>query len=206
MPPQTRTNTDPTNRRELPARRGGGLWMGRGAPVPTTAAYMITVNYLAELITEVSRLPDAWIAGILALFGVGAYVGLAISGRIADRHPHHALVAGAVGIVACSVLLATLAEHQPAVVVLVFLLGVTGFVLNPAIYGRVFDLAFDAPTLAGATTVSAFQLGISLVPVLAGIVLDAGAPVTAVAWIGAGLGAITIPLVTTEKVWSRAEL
>ncbi|MFD0537239.1 hypothetical protein ACFQY7_29340 [Actinomadura luteofluorescens] len=51
-----------------------------------------------------------------------------------------------------------------AVVPLVLLLGVAGFVLNPAIYGRVFAIAADAPTLAGATTVSAFQLGISIVP------------------------------------------
>jgi MFS transporter, DHA1 family, chloramphenicol resistance protein len=103
------------------------------------------------------------------------------------------------------VLIATLAEHALAVVPLVLLLGVAGFVLNPAIYGRVFTIAADAPTLAGATTVSAFQLGISLVPLMAGIALNAGAPITTVAWIGAGLATVTIPVVLIERATAQAE-
>jgi DHA1 family chloramphenicol resistance protein-like MFS transporter len=78
-------------------------------------------------------------------------------------------------------------------------LGVFGFVLNPAIYGRVFAIAADAPTLAGATTVSAFQLGISLVPVLAAAALAAAADITAVGWIGAALAAATVPAILVDR-------
>ncbi|MFC6901563.1 hypothetical protein ACFQGX_40675 [Nonomuraea dietziae] len=118
--------------------------------------------------------------------------------------PTRALLAGAVGIVVCSVLLAVLARHALAVVPLVLLLGVAGFVLNPAIYGRVFAIAVQAPTLAGATTVSAFQLGISLVPVLAAAALDAGAGITVIPWLGAGLAAITtVPVLLDRMMSSR---
>ncbi len=68
---------------------------------------------------------------------------------------------------------------------------------------RVFTIATQAPTLAGATTVSAFQLGISLVPVLAGAVLNTGAGVDSVTWIGAALAAATVPTVLLDRAISR---
>lgn len=197
--PRTAAGTDSDVRRELRAMRRPRLWLVYAATLLSTASYMITFNYLAEILTGVTGVPEMWIAAVLVLFGVGAYVGLAIGGRIADRRPHHALIVGSLGIAGCSVSIALLAEHAIPVVALVLVLGVAGFVLNPAVYGRVFTIAADAPTLAGATTVSAFQLGISVVPLLAGAALSAGAPSTAVAWIGAGLAALTVPVVLAER-------
>jgi DHA1 family chloramphenicol resistance protein-like MFS transporter len=179
------------------------LWLVYAATLLSTAAYMITFNYLAALLTGVTGIADVWVGPILVLFGVGAFAGLAVGGRIADHRPYYALVVGAVGIVACSVLIAIFAEHALVIVPLVLLLGVAGFVLNPAIYGRVFTIAADAPTLAGATTVSAFQLGISLVPVLAGFALNSGTSITAVSWIGAGLAVLTIPVVFAERALAQ---
>ncbi|MEU9016994.1 Cmx/CmrA family chloramphenicol efflux MFS transporter [Actinomadura sp. NPDC048394] len=201
--PATSAGEEPSVRRELGAMRRPQLWVVYAATLLSTAAYMITFNYLAPLLTGVTGVPAVWVPGILALFGAGAFAGLSAGGRIADRRPTHALLAGAAGILACSVLLALLARHAWAVVPLVLLLGVAGFVLNPAIYGRVFAIAGRAPTLAGATTVSAFQLGISLVPALAGVALDAGAGVTAVTWIGAALAAAVVPAALLDRALSR---
>jgi DHA1 family chloramphenicol resistance protein-like MFS transporter len=180
--------------RELRAMRRPALWLIYGAAILSTAAYMVSFNYLAALLHDVTGIPGVWIPAVLALFGVGAFIGLAIGGRMADRHPTRALVAGAIGILCSSALLAVLAANTVAAVALVPLLGICGFVLNPAIYGRVFGIAGDAPTLAGAGTVSAIQLGISIVPVLAGVAFDAGAGLTSVAWIGAALAALTLAI------------
>lgn len=201
--PSTAVREEPSIKRELLAIRQPRLWLVYMATLLSTAAYMITFNFLAALLTGVTGIQDVWLSAILVLFGVGAFIGLAIGGRISDRRPHHALVVGAIGIVICSALIAALAEYVFVVIPLVLLLGVAGFLLNPAIYGRVFTIASDAPTLAGATTVSAFQLGISLVPVLAGFALNAGAPITSVAWIGAGLAAMTVPAVLAERVTAQ---
>ncbi|MFJ8741677.1 Cmx/CmrA family chloramphenicol efflux MFS transporter [Embleya sp. NPDC127516] len=201
--PVTTAHRRPSIKGELTAMRRPRLWTVYATTLLSTAAYMISFNYLAALLTDVTGVPDVWVSGILVLFGVGAFIGLSIGGRIADERPYHALLAGAIGILLCSVLLALFARHAVVVVPLVLLLGIAGFVLNPAIYGRVFTIASDAPTLAGATTVSAFQLGISLVPVLAGISLDAGAEVTSVAWIGAGLAAATVLVVLLDQTTSR---
>jgi DHA1 family chloramphenicol resistance protein-like MFS transporter len=53
-----------------------------------------------------------------------------------------------------------------------------------------------------ATTVSAFQLGISLVPVLAAVALNAGADLTVVTWIGAGLAVATVPVILLDRAMS----
>ncbi|MDP3951955.1 MFS transporter [Microbacterium sp.] len=202
--PRTAVVELPSVRRELRTLRRPRLWLVYAVTLLTTAAYMITFNYLAEFLTRITRIPDAWIAAVLVLFGIGAYIGLAIGGRISDRHPHFTLIIGSTGIVICSVLIASFPTQALAVIPLVLLLGVSGFVINPALYGRVFSLAASAPTLAGATTVSAFQLGISFVPLMAGLVLNAGASITIVAWIGAGLAAITVPLILIERSATRA--
>lgn len=185
--------------RELRTMRRPQLWVVYGVVILSTAAYMISFNYLAAFLTDVTGVPAVWVPAILTLFGVGAFIGLSAGGRMADRLPFPTLLIGAIGILAGSVLLALLAPYALAVVPLVLLLGVAGFVLNPALYGRVFSIAAEAPTLAGATTVSAFQLGISLVPALAGIALDTGAGVTSVAWIGAGLAAAAVPAVLLDR-------
>ncbi|GGV97073.1 hypothetical protein GCM10015535_67670 [Streptomyces gelaticus] len=56
----------------------------------------------------------------------------------------------------------------------VFLFGAAGFVISPALNARVFALADGAPTLAGATNVSAFNLGNTIGPWLGGLTIDAG--------------------------------
>lgn len=175
--------------------RQPALWVIYAITILTTAAYMVSYNYLAATLEEVTALPEVWIAPVLSIFGVGALVGLSIGGRVSDRYPRRALLAGAIGIATLSVLLVLLAEYAVAVIPIVFVLGVFAFVLNPAIYGRVFTLASGAPTLAGATTVSAFQLGISLTPAVAAPVLTTASSVATVSWLGAALAVIAIPLV-----------
>ncbi|MFI6813442.1 MFS transporter [Nonomuraea sp. NPDC050328] len=203
--PATRADTEPSVRRELRTMRRPQLWVIYGVTILSTAAYMITFNYLASFLTDLTRLPGVCIPAVLALFGVGAFAGVSVGGRIADRRPTFALLAGAFGIAAVSILLALLGRHALAVVPLVLLLGVAAFVLNPALYGRVFTIAAAAPTLAGATTVSAFQLGISLVPALAAAALTAGAGITSVTWIGAALAAAVVPAVLLDRALSRRE-
>jgi DHA1 family chloramphenicol resistance protein-like MFS transporter len=202
--PETRANAAPDVRGELRTMRRPQLWLVYAVTLLSTAAYMISYNYLAAFLTGVTGVHSVWVPAILALFGVGAFFGLSVGGRVADRRPFHALLAGAAGIAGASVLLSLLARSDLAVVLLVVGLGIAGFVLNPAIYGRVFTIAAAAPTLAGSTAVSMFQLGISLVPVFAGAALTAGAGLTAIPWIGAGLALLTVPVILADRALSTA--
>ncbi|MCP2343830.1 MFS transporter [Actinomadura rupiterrae] len=200
--PATRAAAEPSVRRELRVLSRPGLWVVFAATLLSTASYMVTYNYLAALLTDVTGIPDVWVPAVLTLFGVGAFAGLTVGGRISDGRPHRALLTGALGIAAVSALLALLASHPVAAVVLVPMLGVAGFVLNPALYARVFAIAGEAPTLAGATTVSMFQLGISLVPPVAGAVLNAGSGLAAIPWTGAALALLTLAAALLDRAKS----
>lgn len=193
------SNKTPSLARELATMRRPMLGVIFVITILTTAAYMITFNYLAAMLADVTALPEVWIPAVLALFGIGAFVGLSIGGRISDRRPHLALLTGALAIVVLSLVMVAAIERLWAVVPTVFMIGIAAFVLNPALYGRVFALAADAPTLAGATTVSAFQLGISITPVLAAVPLTRGATLTSVCLIGAALAAAAVPFILLDR-------
>lgn len=199
IPAGSASTARPSVAGELATMRRPRLWVLYAITILTTAAYMITFNYLAAMLTEVTAVPAVWIPAILALFGVGAFLGLSVGGRVSDRRPHAALLAGAIAIVVLSLALAVAMQAALAVIPLVFLLGIAAFGLNPAIYGRVFALAGDAPTLAGAVTVSAFQLGISCTPLLAAVALTRNAALPWVCLIGAGLAAVAVPLILFER-------
>ncbi|MFE3171392.1 MFS transporter [Amycolatopsis sp. NPDC059090] len=200
IPAVNRPAARPSVARELATLRKPRLWGIFGITILTTAAYMITFNYLSAMLAEITGVPTVWIPAILALFGVGAFVGLSIGGRISDHRPHAALLSGAVAIAVLSIVLVFAIHRSWAVIPTVFLLGIAAFVVNPAIYGRVFAIAADAPMLAGATTVSAFQLGISATPVLAAAVLTQA--LTWVSLIGAVLAALAVPLILLDRARS----
>ncbi|MEV0704109.1 MFS transporter [Saccharopolyspora sp. NPDC050389] len=189
----------PSVSRELATMRKPMLWGIYAITILTTAAYMITFNYLAAMLADITGVPEVWIPAVLALFGIGAFAGLSVGGRVSDRRPHLALLTGASAIVILSAAMVFAIQQIWAVVPAVFLMGIAAFVLNPAVYGRVFAIAADAPTLAGATTVSAFQLGISITPVLAAASLAQGAALTSVCLIGAALALAAIPLILLDR-------
>ena len=191
--------TRPSVSREIATMRKPMLWGIYAITILTTAAYMITFNYLAAMLADITGVPEVWIPAVLTLFGVGAFIGLSVGGRISDRRPHFALLTGASAIVVLSAVMVVAIQEVWAVVPAVFLMGIAAFLLNPALYGRVFAIAAKAPTLAGATTVSAFQLGISITPVLAAAALTQGAALTSVCLIGAALAAAAIPLILLDR-------
>ncbi|PHM44633.1 hypothetical protein Xmau_01809 [Xenorhabdus mauleonii] len=186
---------------ELKVMKQPKLWVAYMTTLLTTAAYMATFGYLGALLIDVSKLAVNWVPAVLALFGIGAFIGLSIGGRTADKYPFKTLSIGIIGMIIISIALAFWAEHTIATICLVFLLGVFGFVVNPAVMNRVYTIAANAPTLAGATNVSAFQLGITLAPLLGGFAIGAGYGLPSIGWVGALLGMLAL-----VPVWVDARL
>ncbi|MFE0046717.1 Cmx/CmrA family chloramphenicol efflux MFS transporter [Streptomyces albireticuli] len=176
-------------RAELRGMARPQLWLSYAVTAFTFGAVIVTFSYLAPVLTDVSGLPERWVPAVLALFGVGGLLGLVIGGRTAAGHPLATLAWGLGALVIASALLALTARHLAVTIPLVFLLGLAGYVTNPTLQARVFPLAPDAPTLAGATNTSAFNVGNTLAPMLGGLAIDAGFGFASVAWVGAALGA-----------------
>ncbi|MFH8614766.1 Cmx/CmrA family chloramphenicol efflux MFS transporter [Streptomyces sp. NPDC017979] len=185
----------PELKRELSIYRDRHVWLAVAATALAGGGVFCAFSYLAPLITDSAGIAESWVPWVLALFGLGALIGTAIGGRIADAHMFGVLLSG---IAASTVFLTVLAlfDTVPAVVVTVaFLLGVSAFYTGPALNARIFNVAGAAPTLAGATATSAFNLGNTGGPALGGVVIDADFGYGATAWAGAAMLVVAVALV-----------
>ncbi|WP_255523211.1 Cmx/CmrA family chloramphenicol efflux MFS transporter [Xenorhabdus sp. PB62.4] len=185
MLPDIQQEQSPALHIELKTMARPGLWVAYGTTILTTAAYMATFGYLGALLIDTSKLTVTWLPAVLSLFGIGAFIGLTIGGRTTNKYPFKTLIIGTLGVMLISVALAFLAENLIITICLVFFLGIFGFVVNPAVMNRVYTIADGAPTLAGATNVSAFQLGITLAPLLAGLAINTGYGLASIGWVSA---------------------
>ncbi|MEN2421208.1 Cmx/CmrA family chloramphenicol efflux MFS transporter [Streptomyces rimosus] len=182
----------PALRRELSIYRDKQVWLALVGTALNGAAVFALFSYLAPLLTDTAGLSESSVPTVLALFGVGALIGTFVGGRIADAHPFGTILGG-IGASATVLTLLALTAHSPvAAVTLSLLLGVTAFTTAPALNARMFNVAHAAPTLAGATTTSAFNMGNTVGPWLGGLVIGAGWGYPAVAWTGALLAALGV--------------
>ncbi|MFK8848518.1 Cmx/CmrA family chloramphenicol efflux MFS transporter [Streptomyces sp. Ac-502] len=182
----------PVLRRELSIYRDKQVWLALIGTALNGAAVFALFSYLAPLLTDTAGLAEGSVPTVLALFGVGALIGTFVGGRTADAHPFGTIIGGIGASATVLTLLALTAQNSVAAVTLSLLLGVTAFATAPALNARMFNVATAAPTLAGATTTSAFNMGNTLGPWLGGLVISAGWGYPAVAWTAAALAALGV--------------
>ncbi|MFD3871604.1 Cmx/CmrA family chloramphenicol efflux MFS transporter [Streptomyces sp. NPDC058623] len=180
--------------RELRIYRDRQVWLSIGVTALAAGGIFCAFSYLSPLLTDVAGLDSKWVPWILGLFGVGALIGTTIGGRVADAHLFGVLIWGITASTVFLTALALLASVQVAAVALSFLMGVSAFFTAPALNARMFNVAGAAPTLAGATTTAAFNLGNTGGPWLGGTVIDAGLGFAATAWAGAAMTLTAIGL------------
>lgn len=188
---------------EVAAFRQGRLWVALG----TTALYQTGMigafSYIAPLLTDVTGLDPRWIPVVLLGFGIGAFAGIVIGGRIADAHPWSSLIGALAGAAVLFVVEALLAGVPVVVVTVQVLLGAIAFIAGAPLNARVFALAGSAPTLASATNTSAFNVGNSLGPALGGIAISAGLGLTAPAWLGVVMMCAALALAVVSCLLDR---
>jgi MFS transporter, DHA1 family, chloramphenicol resistance protein len=194
----------PRLRAELGAYRNPRLWLALTITSLTIAATFATASYLAPVLTDVTGLHPHWVPVVLSLFGVGSVIGIGIGGRLADRHPLHALAGGVVGTGVALVALALGARTAPVAVAAILLLGLAGFVVNPALNVRAFALAATAPTLGGASNISAFNVGLMAAPWLGGLTIDAGLGYLSVTWVSFVLAVVALAGIVLAAKLDRA--
>lgn len=185
----------PELKRELAIYRDRQVWLAVVITALAAGGVFCAFSYLAPLLTDVAGLDSGWVPWILGLFGVGALIGTVIGGRVADAHLFGVLLSGITASTVFLVALALFASSQIAVVALAFLLGLSAFFTAPALNARMFNVAGAAPTLAGATTTAAFNLGNTSGPWLGGTVIDLDFGFASTAWAGAAMTALALAAV-----------
>ncbi|MFI9721370.1 Cmx/CmrA family chloramphenicol efflux MFS transporter [Streptomyces sp. NPDC052396] len=179
---------------EVVIYRDRQVWLALAVTALNAGATFCLFSYLAPLLTDTAGLSEGWVPMVLALFGVGALIGTTVGGRIADARLMGTIYGGIAASATVLALLALTAHYAVAAVLVAVLLGVTAFTTAPALNARMFNVADAAPTLAGATTTAAFNIGNTVGPWLGGLVISAGWGYPAVAWTACGLAVLALAI------------
>ncbi|MFD5112323.1 Cmx/CmrA family chloramphenicol efflux MFS transporter [Streptomyces sp. NPDC058391] len=162
-------------------------------------ATFCSFTYLAPLLTSVTGLGSVWVPTMLALFGLGSFVGVTVGGRMADVRPAQLLVTGGVVLPAGWVVFAVSAGNPVATLVLVFVQGALSFAVGSTLISQVFYVATGAPALAGGFATAAFNVGAAIGPWLGGIAIGAGLGYRSPLWVSALL--VSLALATAAAAW-----
>ncbi|WP_406154008.1 MFS transporter [Streptomyces sp. NBC_01023] len=144
-------------------------------------------SYLEPLLTRETGLSAGWVPAALALFGVGSFLGVTVAGRFADLRPTALIASGLVALALGWSALALTAGSPSAALALILVQGMFAFGTGTALIARVLDQAPEAPSLAGAFSTTAFNLGATLGPWAGGLALDAGFGYRSPVWVSGAL-------------------
>ncbi|RZJ02345.1 MAG: MFS transporter [Brevundimonas sp.] len=150
-----------------------------------SSAMFTVFTYIAPILTQRTGASAAFVTAMLVIYGLGLTLGNWVGGRFADRSVDRTLI---VTLAALALLLVAFAAAMPwagPTAVLIFLWGVASFALVPPLQMRVMAAAGEAPNLASAMNIGAFNLGNALGAALGGAVIGAGLGFPAVALAGA---------------------
>lgn len=181
---------------------GRGEVLGALALTVVGSGAMFTVfTYITPILRVVTHASLAFVTAMLVTFGLGLTVGNWLGGKFADRSVDRTLIVTLASLTAILIAFALFMPHAGASAVLIFLWGVASFALVPPLQIRVMTAAADAPNLASAVNIGAFNLGNALGAALGGGVIAVGLGYPAVALAGAATSAVGLLalLLTTRR-------
>ncbi|AGM06738.1 Cmx/CmrA family chloramphenicol efflux MFS transporter [Amycolatopsis keratiniphila] len=158
-------------------------------------ATFTTFAFLAVIATDVAHLPAGAVSGLLAAFGVGAFLGVTVAGRKGNGELRRGLVLGLCALPAGWAALAMTGAQPVALFVLATVQGGLSFGCGSALIARVMHVAPGAPALGGSFATVAFNVGAFVGPVLAGFVTESTGDYRDAVWISAAIAVVALPLV-----------
>jgi DHA1 family inner membrane transport protein len=154
-------------------------------------------TFIAPLLTTVSGIPAEGIPLILLLFGLGATVGVLLSGRLADWRLDLSigLIFATQAIIHLSFVL--FASNTIAIYVLMFLLGCVGMAAVAPLKTFILNASRDAPSLASTLSSSSLNFGVAVGATICSAALASGIGYAQLPWLGvvcslAGLAVIAV--------------
>ena len=162
-----------------------------GLTVIGSSAMFTVFTYITPILQDETGASVAFVTAMLVTYGLGLTVGNWLGGHFADKSVDRTLIVTLSGLTLTLVAFAALMSYTIPTVILIFLWGVASFALVPPLQVRVMQSASDAPNLASAMNIGAFNLGNAIGAALGGGVIAAGLGLPAVAIAGAvmaGLG------------------
>lgn len=180
--------------------------LGRGPVLAALALTMIgfsamftVFTYIVPILRTETGVATPLVTAMLVLFGVGLTIGNGLGGRLADRSVDGTIIGALAAQIVILMLFAVGMRGGAPAAILIFLWGVASFAIVPPLQMRVMEKAAEAPNLASAMNIGAFNLGNAIGAAVGGVVIDAGLGFPAVPLAGAGLAALGLAVM----LWLR---
>lgn len=180
---------------ELAVLKRGPVLAALALTVIGSSAMFTVFTYIAPILKEQTLASSAFVTAMLVVYGVGLTVGNWLGGRFADRSVDRTLIITLASLAALLVLFAVVMPWQAPAAVVIFLWGVASFALVPPLQMRVMTAAADAPNLASAMNIGAFNLGNAIGAALGGAVIGLNLGYPAVSLAGAAMAGSGLILV-----------
>jgi DHA1 family inner membrane transport protein len=189
---------------ELRVLRRGPVLGALALTVVGSSAMFTVFTYIVPILRDATHASLGFVTAMLVLYGAGLTLGNWLGGKFADRSVDRTLTITLASLSALLVAFALMMPYAGVSAVLIFLWGVASFALVPPLQLRVMTLARDAPNLASAVNIGAFNLGNALGAALGGGVIAAGLGYPAVAMAGAATSAAGLIAVLVSRRRSMA--
>lgn len=161
------------------------------------AATFCGYTYLAPVITETAGLGERSVPLLLALFGIGAFFGVTLAGRVADRHPVRVLVIVAPLMVVGWAGVPLAARVDWLFVAAILCLGGGSFAVGSTSIALAVRNAARAPAMGGSYATAALNVGAAVGPLVGGAAIGGPLALTgpvAVSAAFAALGVVVLAL------------
>jgi len=156
----------------------------------TSGSAFVVFTFIAPLLGDVTGLTVTGISWALLVFGLGMTAGSFVGGKLADMNLMGTLVGFFLASIVVLLFVPVAAPHPVAMFVLLFVWGLVGFALAPALQMRVMQMASDAPNAASTLNQAAFNLGNAGGAWLGSTVLTLGLGYLDLPWLAAGVIAV----------------
>jgi DHA1 family inner membrane transport protein len=169
--------------RQLTVLRHQQVWLSYAIILLLMVGIWTSFTYVSPLLRETTGLEEGLVPWFLLVFGVGATMGLFAGGRLDRWNASATLVFGFAAQIVIYFLFALFVTSPAAVAILLFLMGLAGFIVNAPIQNRVLRGAAEAPDLASTLMSSMFNVGIASGASLGAILLSRGFPYGQLLWV-----------------------
>jgi DHA1 family inner membrane transport protein len=166
-----------------------------------SSAMFTVFTYIAPILTEATHAGTLFVTAMLVIYGLGLTAGNWLGGVFADKSIDRTLIVSLAGLAATLVIFAGAMFQPLAGAVTIFVWGVATFAIVPPLQMRVMEAASDAPNLASAVNIGAFNLGNAVGAAVGGGVIGLGLGYPAVSFAGAAmaLGGLAIVFATRAR-------
>lgn len=187
--------------------------LGRGSVLAALAltvvgsGAMFTVfTYIAPILSNETHASTPFITAMLVLFGVGLTLGNIWGGKAADRSIDRTLIVSLSALILVLLAFAFLMRWPIPAAVSILIWGIASFAVVPPLQMRVMEAAKDAPNLASAVNIGAFNFGNAIGAAVGGAVINAGLGYPAISLAGAAMAGLGLLMVVSFAWGSRTRL